>query len=323
MGFKLPAKWVWDFWFAIDGDRIHMFYLQADRSLEDPELRHWHASIEHAVTTDLVHWETRPAALLPAAEFEAPDSLTTWTGSVLHHQGLWHLFYTGTSRAEEGKIQRICLATSTDLDHWRRSVPSEVVALDPAWYEELDLACWYDQSWRDPWVIPDPETGRFHMFMTCRVGYGAADGRGAIGHAQSDDLKHWQVGPPVMAPGWFGEMEVPQVERIGDYWYLFCSVSARFHNRAACDALPPPARTGTIYFIAERPAGPYRVPADPYLVADEPGSLYAGRILRLPSGEWIYMAFRNRGTDGNFIGDLGEPMRLVQLADGRLQVIPR
>ena len=34
--------------------------------------------------------------------------------------GLWHLFYTGTSRAEDGLKQRIGHATSTDLHNWAR-----------------------------------------------------------------------------------------------------------------------------------------------------------------------------------------------------------
>ncbi|MFF2945761.1 hypothetical protein ACFVSQ_38625 [Streptomyces niveus] len=40
MTFRLDHAWVWDFWFADDGDTFHMFYLHAPKSLGDPELRH-------------------------------------------------------------------------------------------------------------------------------------------------------------------------------------------------------------------------------------------------------------------------------------------
>ena len=48
-----PDHWLWDFWFARDGDDVHVFYLQAPRSLGDPELRHHNATIGHAVSRDL------------------------------------------------------------------------------------------------------------------------------------------------------------------------------------------------------------------------------------------------------------------------------
>ena len=95
-----------DFWFAVDGDDVHVFYLQAPRSLGDPELRHHNATIGHAAPA-------RPPALGragrrarpgPAGEF---DDLATWTGSIVRHDGRWHLFYTGIARAEDGAVQRI------------------------------------------------------------------------------------------------------------------------------------------------------------------------------------------------------------------------
>src|SRR5690606_21128921 len=33
MTLALPDRWVWDFWFARDGDDVHVFYLQAPKSL--------------------------------------------------------------------------------------------------------------------------------------------------------------------------------------------------------------------------------------------------------------------------------------------------
>jgi beta-fructofuranosidase len=33
---RLPDHWLWDFWFAVDGDDVHVFYLQAPRALGDP-----------------------------------------------------------------------------------------------------------------------------------------------------------------------------------------------------------------------------------------------------------------------------------------------
>ncbi len=53
MALRLPEHWLWDFWFAQDGDDVHLFHLQAPRSLGDPALRHANATIGHAVSRDL------------------------------------------------------------------------------------------------------------------------------------------------------------------------------------------------------------------------------------------------------------------------------
>ena len=37
MALKLPESWVWDCWFAFDGEFHHAFYLRASRGLGDPE----------------------------------------------------------------------------------------------------------------------------------------------------------------------------------------------------------------------------------------------------------------------------------------------
>src|SRR3954452_16296261 len=174
MTLRLRDHWLWDFWFATDGDDVHVFYLQAPRSLGDPELRHHHATIGHAVSADLRTWRTLPDALGPGAP-GAFDDLATWTGSVLRHDGRWHLFYTGVSRAEDGRVQRVGRASSGDLARWERHGP--VLEADPRWYEKLADGEG-EEHWRDPWVVRDDETGRFHMLLTARAHHGPLDARG-------------------------------------------------------------------------------------------------------------------------------------------------
>ncbi|MDZ4045485.1 MAG: hypothetical protein U1E32_06860, partial [Rhodoglobus sp.] len=62
--FDLPDSWVWDFWFADDGEQYHLFFLYASRALHDPERRHYRASIGHATSLDLVEWTRGPDALV-------------------------------------------------------------------------------------------------------------------------------------------------------------------------------------------------------------------------------------------------------------------
>ena len=119
MSLRYDDRWIWDFWLAIDGPDVHLFHLQAPRALGDPELRHRHATVGHAVSRDLRTWTELPTALA-AGPPGAFDDLATWTGSVMRHGRRWHMLYSGISRAEGGAVQRIGRATSDDLVHWER-----------------------------------------------------------------------------------------------------------------------------------------------------------------------------------------------------------
>jgi beta-fructofuranosidase len=319
MPLHFDDKWLWDFWFAQDGADYHMFYLQADRALLNPDLRHWNVSIGHAVSQDLRQWTILPDALRPSERSGDFDDNTTWTGSIIHHDGCWYLFYTGSMRADKGLVQRIGMATSNDLIHWEKAAHNPLIVADPQWYELLDLNLWHDQAWRDPHVVRDPQNGEFHAFITARVNYGAKDGRGVIAHAVSRDLLQWQVQPPVTTPGDFGQMEVPQLLHIGSLYYLLFSTGGGHHSAARQQRGAAPV-TGTHYLVSEKPYGPFRYLTDEFFVGDARGSLYSGKMIQGPDAQWYFMGFLNDGEDGQFIGDISDPLPVEVLEDGRLRL---
>lgn len=318
MALRLHDKWVWDFWFAQDGPDTHIYYLQAPRALRKEHLRHWNVSIGHAVSQDLIHWKILLDALTPSTEGEAWDDYTTWTGSIINHARTWYMFYTGTNRAENGKIQRIGLVTSDDLIHWKRHSGGALIEADQQWYEMFNLNLWHELTWRDPWVFE--WDGKFHAYITARSNTGEKSGRGVIGYAVSTDLISWEVRPPVTEPGEFGFMEVPQLVQIEGRWYLFFSVT---HDKYAEAQLAQPGmklQTGTHYMMADNPLGPFRYITDDFLVGDEIGSLYAGRVIRNPRGEWVFMAFEHFAPGKKFIGSIADPLPISIQADGKLFV---
>ncbi|MFT4279644.1 glycosyl hydrolase family 32 [Microbacterium sp.] len=310
--FDLPDSWVWDYWFADDGDRYHLFFLYASRALHDPEARHYRASIGHAVSTDLVEWERVADALVrgEAGEF---DDLATWTGSTVRHpDGTWFLFYTGSTRAEGGKnVQRIGYATSTDLVTWQKA-PGPVLEAAAPWYETLDSGDWHDEAFRDPWVFADPDGDGWHMYVTARAPEGPVEGRGVVAHAWSADLRDWELREPVSTPSenGFGQLEVTQVEVVDGRPVLLFSCLAD-HSMPARRG----ARAGTWAIPAESVLGPFDVDRAEPLTGED---LYVGRLLRRrEDGQWLLFAFRNVGPDGAFVGGVTDPMP-VSWVDGRL-----
>jgi beta-fructofuranosidase len=303
MTLMLKDKWIWDFWHVRSGADYHFFYLQSPRSIGNPELRHWNVSIGHAVTQDLQHWEVFPDALGPSLS-PSWDDYTTWTGSVLQHNGLWHLFYTGSSRAEKGLIQRIGLATSKDLIHWEKHPANPLIEADSRWYEKLNLQTWLDEAWRDPWVFW--HEGAFHALITGRVNHGPVDERGVIAHARSTDLITWDVLPPLLGSNYFGQMEVPQIIELEGGAYLLFSCAAQELSTKGVK------KYGKVTGSYVLPMKDFLTPLDrvePYpLFVDETASLYSGKIIQSSGGEWLFMAFENMNESGCFVGELSVPM---------------
>jgi beta-fructofuranosidase len=186
-------------------------------------------------------------------------------------------------------------ATSEDLITWRRYGDRPLIEADPRWYEG-DGRDWYELAWRDPWVFRDPDGRGFHALLTARAGHGDPATRGVIGHATSEDLVTWTVRPPVTTPGWYGHLEVPQLERVGDRWWLLFST-------------PPGPRHpghGTHLLSADDPLGPYEWTTHQPLDADPDGTRYGGRLVHTPDG-WQLLAWLQHGPDG-FVGELADPV---------------
>ena len=321
MSLQIAGKWVWDFWFAQDGEDVHIFYLQADTSLNEPELRHWHVSIGHAVSQNLRDWTILPDALRPSVHHpEAPawDDFTTWTGSIIQHEGLWYMFYTGSSRADEGLIQRIGLATSSDLIQWQKHPQNPLITADPAYYELLNRGAWHDQAWRDPYILRD-EDGHFHALITARSKSGPPDARGVVAHAISTDLINWQVQPPLTDDGQFGHMEVPQIVKIGDLYYLIFCCPYEYASLARRERLRDAPLGGTFYMVSDSMLGPFRYLDEDVLIADRAETLYSGKLLQ-HGARWYAFAFYNYDADRVFHGRISDPMLVHVMEDGRLRV---
>ena len=319
MVLALKDKWIWDFWLARSGEEWHIYFLQADKSLGDPELRHRNVTQGHAVSRDLSTWTHLGTCLTPAPA-PAWDDWTTWTGSVIQGpDGLWHLFYTGTRHGEEqGLRQRIGHATSRDMHSWQRvgdGLCLDIVGPD---YEEYTEGHWHDRAMRDPYVMRDPDGDGWLMYFTARApGIAEPNAGGSIGFATSPDLYAWTLQPPVYRGGMFGQMEVPQVFAHSGRWYMmFCT--GHDHWSAAYRAFNPQTPVaGTHYLIADNPRGPWSVAPGPFFDGGDPAHRYAGKVIDTGSG-LVTMGFIHTRPDRVFVGEVSDPIPVSVDAQGLL-----
>jgi len=306
---------VWDFWLADDGERYHMFYLHASKSLGNPDLRHRNARIGHATSTDLRNW-TNHGQAFDAGAPGSFDGSATWTGSVVRGpDGLWRMFYTGSrflSPDSFANIESIGLATSPDLFAWTKR-PGAICIADERYYETLGTSSWPEEAWRDPWVFWCQSDQRWHMLITARGKDGLEPDRGVMAHATSTDLVHWAVEPPLSASGsGFAHLEVFQVIKLnGQNHIVFCCDAAKLCGHRAGGmggiwTLPVGDMPGQVDFTAAR------------LLVDE--RLYAGRIAQDRRGKPWLLAFNNVSANGIFEGGICDPLPVSISSDGFLEV---
>ncbi len=307
---RLPSSWTWDFWLAEDQGVYHLFFLKASRALHDPDLRHWRATIGHAISDDLRSWTEVADALVPS-DGPAPDDLATWTGSVTRDDsGRWWMFYTGVDREGRGQVQRIRAATSTDLMTWHKRA-GVLLESDGRWYEKLSDDNWQDEAFRDPWVFRDTPDGPWHMLVTARARTGPKYDRGVVGHAISPDLETWALQAPLSRPdAGFGQLEVLQVEEVEGRRVLLFSC---LHTEMSSER----RRTGQLGGVWSVPidhvAGPFDITRARRLTSE---TVYSGRLIQDTSGRWVMLAFHHVDADGSFVGELVDPVPITWNTDG-------
>lgn len=300
MLYRPPDGILWDTLLVRHEGWYHLFHLCRGRSLG------------HARSRDLVRWEALPNVDLTGPEGAWNQDGAPWTGCIVRQEGRFFMLAGGPG--PDG-IAGYGLLVSDDLASWEQLCREAVLSPRPPHYrrEPSDLNVMH-AAWRDPCVI-SAEDGWYHGFLCARSPKWSAHDTGAVvAHARSRDLEHWDYLPPLAHVGdrvLFAE--VPDVFRIGEWWYLLFLDHGWGGTR-----VNGPARSdmgGTFYMKGRSLEGPYEWPDEPLLIggSDDRICPWAARTLPVDGHRWLY--FHNAGGGPTAFG---LPKRIEQDADGDL-----
>lgn len=289
------GSFLWDSWVAERPEGGFQLYHLSAPADPDPNSRHDRAQIRTAFSRDLRTWQDTGFALQSGPPGSWDDG-PIWTGCTLCEKGTTYLFYTGRNQ-RDGQTQRIGLATSKDGRSWERP-DHPLLEADGRWYETNEESPVY-RAWRDPYVVRDPDSGKYCMFFTAKTKDGDPTYRGCIGLATADQLEGpYQVQPPVLAPGHYAQMECPQVIERDGKWYLFFSSDVKDYSPDWAARIGG-AQTGLHAYVGDSLRGPFRPVNQNAVVSGTDSNLYAVRLVNDPQRPGQHLALGWFTSDRN------------------------
>lgn len=284
--YEHPGNLIGDAWYFAEGSVAHMYYLTWSNAIP-PEERHHHWDIGHAVSTDLTNWQFAGIALSKGAPTDW-DGGRLATGSVIRREGRYWMAYTGHRLGETPDFQRVGMAVSDDLCVWEKQPGNPVTEADGTHYERESSGRRPIPHWRDPFLL---DTGSEVLHAVCaRRMDGPADRRGTLGLARTNNMRDWELLPPVEHDRIAEEFEVPQLYAVGGRFYVvFCThpdlLSAEFRARFPGH----PFRSCDYSMVGESPLGPFRIHGTGEIVPpDWPEHLYASQLVQW-QGDWYLL----------------------------------
>lgn len=215
-----------------------IFYVYHQRDTRDPkpfEPFEWSL----ATTKDFVHYEDKGVAIPKEGEDDPEQYI--FAGSVFEGEGKFHAIYTAFNRnyAAQGKPSQVLMsAVSDDLLHWEKS--GKFVLPAPEGYDGND--------WRDPYIFWDDESKQYIMILGARKLDGKKVRTGCTVWFTSKNLEAWEFQGDFWAPGTYSMHEMPDIFKIGDWWYLLTTEYSE--------------KCKTVYRMSRSLKGPWIAPVD-------------------------------------------------------------
>ncbi|MBW4462550.1 MAG: beta-fructosidase [Nodosilinea sp. WJT8-NPBG4] len=247
-----PSRHVWDFWYRFDPEAkfFHVFYLNADRALVASEQHHYASCVGYATTTDFVSidWgdESSFDVLKPPPNHWANTCI--WSGDIIKAQDSYLIFFTSRERYQDnGMTQSIGVAHTNDLfsNQWHffnTQLKPKLFYQARSIADDLTI-----HAWRDPFLFRHRASRQIFMLVSAKALNGPMGRSGVIALLQVDDDnfaqavrgdREWQYLPPLLEPGYYSEMEVPQLyQHAEDSYELVFSCWAKYDFSAVTGGL--------------------------------------------------------------------------------------
>ena len=259
-----------------------------------------HDYIAHAVSEEGLLWRRTRNALFVGDPGSWDDDML-WTMHVSaapDRTGAWRMFYTGLSRRERGRVQRIGLARSEDLMNWEKDTSGSYPLSVGGYYEKSLSEGREWVSFRDPFFFIEGDTRL--LLANARVAQGPVIRRGCVAALEEAEPDRFTFRPALFLPFMYDDVEVPSLYNIGGTYYLIGSLreDVKIH-----------------YWHANTLYGHYEAFYDNVLL---PQGNYAARFLKESDDRYTVWNFFFDRSSGEGQRLLPPPKELAVADDGRL-----
>jgi len=177
---------------------------------------------QHLRSTDLLNWKELPMALTKGKPGDA-DADFCFTGHIMEHKGVFHIFYPGVSAKHPKGAMQMMHATSKDLIKFTKH-PKETWGPDGINYktkaqtpERKGHVEW--PTFKDQCIVWNEKQKKWWMFLSAQM---VTTTGPACGLAVSDDLIHWTQVPPIKG---LPTGDCTDIFKIGNWWYRISNVT--------------------------------------------------------------------------------------------------
>jgi len=287
---------MWDTWYLNVDDTVHGFHLKSHSG------ENW--NVGHIYTKDLLHFNKMRDVLETLPEEKYPDDcLGKYTGCAIEKDGKYYLYYT---MRDANKSEKIGLAISDDLEHFTEYKYNPVLVPD----EELFVVRPKGEKTdcRDMLVVYDDLSKKYFGYFAAmaRIDNGEV---GVIGVAESWDLINWTNQKIAYVPEFKGVIEVPNVFKINNKWYMTLMTTTLYGAKGAVS--DHNLNSFIIVATSDTPDGEFKCPDDNVFLGSSrinngyamrtvsyKGNLYAMCIDRSEYGSSISLPKEIKGIDG-------------------------
>lgn len=231
---------MWDAWYLNVNNTIHAFYLKEQTG-------NW--NVGHIYTEDLLHFNKMSDVLEPLPEDKYPDDcLGKYTGCAIQKDDTYYLYYTMRDKVCSEKIG---LATSKDLETFKEYEHNPVFVLDKDLFVLNKKG--EKTNCRDMLVVYDDEREKYFGYFAAMANIPGRGELGVIGVVESIDLLNWHKQKIVYIPDFNGVIEVPNVFKMNNKWYMTLMTNTNYGAKGAVS--DPNLNSYIIVAISNEPNG--------------------------------------------------------------------